>query len=356
MAGCCWRAGLFGTALASLTDVAATSRSYHFARQGVDVKKLLLWTVLALLPAFDVATAAPKDGEGTVVNGNVRIWYRVEGARHSNALPVLMIHGGPGATARPFERTLGPALAKRRPVIYMDYRGAGRSDRPTDPQQYSFAILASDAEAIRNALGISKWAVFGHSNGGATAITYATKFPAATAALILCDPLLSPVDLDMNMIHKVAFAPPEKFEAARAVYKSDKSNAEKFDELIDLLGQRASYRLQFFDPRSNDVLAAYQNGLRQELGKELMEPALMRGLVASGFFRFDAYALVDKLSMPTLLLLGRFDSEISVDNAMKFAMTLGDGTIAVLERSGHHPYLEQTRLSAERVNAFLQKR
>jgi pimeloyl-ACP methyl ester carboxylesterase len=238
----------------------------------------------------------------------------------------------------------------------MDYRGAGRSDRPSDPKQYSFAILASDADAIRNHLGISKWAVFGHSNGGATAITYATKFSAFTAALILCDPLLSPVDLDMNMIHKVAFAPPDKFEEARAIYKSNKGDDEKFGQLINVLGQQGSYRLQFFDPHGNDVLADYQNGLKKELGKGLMEPALWTGLLASGFFKFNAYNLVDKLPMPTLLLLGRFDNEISVDNAMKFAMTLSDGHIAVLEHSGHHPYLEETKSSAEKVNAFLAKR
>ena len=322
------------------------------------MKRLLLLAALFMLVLGPTpATAGPlQDEEGYVANGGVRIWYRVEGARHSSALPILLIHGGPGATARPFEMTVGPELARQRTVVYMDYRGAGRSDRPTDPAQYSFALLASDAEAIRRKLGISRWAVFGHSNGGATAIIYATRFPSSTAALILCDPLLSPLDLDMNMIHKVAFAPPEKFAQARAIYRSDKSNAQKFDELIDLLGQQESYRLQFFDPHDNDVLAGYQNGLERELGKGLMEPALFAGLLASGFFQFDAYALVEKLSMPTLLLLGRFDSEISIDNAMKFAMTLSDGTIAVLEHSGHHPYLEQTRLSAEKVNAFLEKR
>jgi pimeloyl-ACP methyl ester carboxylesterase len=93
----------------------------------------------------------------------------------------------------------------------MDDRGAGRSDRPKDPAQYSWATLADDAEAIRGHLGIKKWSVFGHSNGGATAITYARRHPAHLAALILCDPLLSPADLEMNMIHKVTRAPADRF-------------------------------------------------------------------------------------------------------------------------------------------------
>jgi pimeloyl-ACP methyl ester carboxylesterase len=50
------------------------------------------------------------------------------------------------------------------------------------------------------------------------------------------------------------------------------------------------------------------------------------------------------------------DSEISVDNAMRFALAVPDGYCAVLDRSGHHPYLEQTAASAERVAAFLASR
>jgi pimeloyl-ACP methyl ester carboxylesterase len=57
--------------------------------------------------------------------------------------------------------------------------------------------------------------------------------------------------------------------------------------------------------------------------------------------------------MPVLLLLGRYDSEISIDNAMKFALTVPDGYVALLNHSGHHPYLEETKTSAQQINAFL---
>jgi pimeloyl-ACP methyl ester carboxylesterase len=57
--------------------------------------------------------------------------------------------------------------------------------------------------------------------------------------------------------------------------------------------------------------------------------------------------------MPTLLILGRYDSEISLDNSMKFALTVPDGYVAVMNRSGHHPYLEETIASAEKIDAFL---
>jgi proline iminopeptidase len=310
-------------------------------------------TIVAILSARAQTETSMEEGEGFVTNNGVRIWYKVEGNLKTGATPLLMIHGGPGATARPFERTIGPEIAKTRPVIYMDYRGAGRSDRPTDPAKYSFKILASDAEAIRVHLGIERWAVFGHSNGGATALTYALQFPAYTAAVILCNPLLSPTDLEMNMIHKVVFAPADKYKQARAIYKSSRSMEERFGGLLELIDPKSRAELQFFRAEYSDTLGMIQTELSKEIGKSLMEPALMQGLIASGFFQFDAFMPAADLSMPVLLLLGRYDNETSIENAMRFTLAVPDGYIAILSQSGHHPYLEEKVASAAQVNLFL---
>jgi pimeloyl-ACP methyl ester carboxylesterase len=218
---------------------------------------VLLITLVSLLAWPQQDTGTGPEG-AYVANGEVEIWYRVEGKITRDSVPLLVLHGGPGATARPFERTIGPEIARNRAVVYMDYRGAGRSDRPKDASKYSFAILASDAEAIRQHLGIEKWAVFGHSNGGATAITYALNYPNRVVALVLCDPLLSPADLEMNMIHKVALAPADKYEMARKIYKSDKSLDERFGQLLDLIDIKTRYRFQYYDPENSAVLERIQ--------------------------------------------------------------------------------------------------
>jgi proline iminopeptidase len=315
---------------------------------------LIMTTMLVIRLSLNAQTKIGlTNGEGFAANDSVRIWYKVESAENKNALSILLIHGGPGATARPFEKTIGPELAKTCSVIYMDYRGAGRSDRLADPGKYSFKILASDADAIRKQLGINKWAVFGHSNGGATAITYATTYTNHVSALILCDPLLSFDDLKMNMVHKVALAPKNKYLQARTIYKSDGSDEERFEKLLDLFDQKTKDSFQFYKTENSEVLGRYQSELAKEINKELMEPALIEGLISSGFFQFDAFKSAQNLTMPVLLLLGRYDSEISIDNAMKFALAVPNGYIEMLNYSGHHPYLEQTKESAERIETFL---
>ena len=318
-----------------------------------NILSIFLLIILAQSEAQSQKNNIDRNGEGFVNSNGVNIWYKVEGNNSSNYIPIVLIHGGPGATARPFEKTIGPEISKHRKVIYMDYRGAGRSDRPQNPDDYSFEILSDDIEVLRKHLEIEKWAMFGHSNGGATVITYALKYPDHVASIILCDPLISPVDLEMNMVHKVALTPSDQFEEARAIYKSNESNEVRFDKLLDLIDRETRYKFQYYNPKNSDVLNKFQTDLEKEIGKSLMVPALVKGLIQNGLFEFDAFRYANDLTMPLLILLGRYDSEISIDNAMKFALTVPNGYVALLDKSGHHPYLEETEASVEHINSFI---
>lgn len=314
----------------------------------------LVSCLASVAPKTALALPSLRDGEGFVLSDGVKIWYRVDGATRRGT-PILIIHGGPGETARPFERTIGPLLALSRPVIYTDYRGAGRSERPPEPAKYSFKQLADDVEAIRNALGIVGWAVFGHSNGGATAITYALQHSAATRALILCDPLLSPRDLEINMAHKVTRAPPAQAKKLRAIFLSRAPLAERFVQMFPAMDPGWQQRLMFYDPRAGAIFDEIQRELSMELGgKRLMTPALFDGLVASGFFAFDAFSSIGRLTTPTLVLVGRVDSELSIDNAALFSASLPAGHFAVIEQAGHFPFLESPGATTAEITRFLQ--
>jgi pimeloyl-ACP methyl ester carboxylesterase len=63
--------------------------------------------------------------------------------------------------------------------------------------------------------------------------------------------------------------------------------------------------------------------------------------------------MAGELTGPVLVLVGRYDSEISVDNAIRFSLAVPDGRVVILERSGHHPYLEETDVCAQKIAAFV---
>jgi proline iminopeptidase len=295
------------------------------------------------------------DGDGYCESAGVRIWYRVDGVQTAG-LPLLVLHGGPGATARPFEQTIGPLLALARPVVYLDYRGTGRSDRPDNPARYSLRQLAQDVEALRHHLGVDQWAVFGHSMGAATAITYATAQPDRVAALLLCAPLIhGPSNIEVSLAHKVTRLSGAIGQDARRIYQSAILPRAKEDALLKLIDQRTRYSFQFYDSANHRVLDEIQARLAQEIDGALMDAALVTGLLASGLSEFDGYASLPRLLMPQAVLVSPYDSEVSFEAALRYVAMAPDAELVVFRHSGHHPYLEETATCARRVTDFLRE-
>ena len=71
------------------------------------------------------------------------------------------------------------------PVVALDQRGHGDSDRPTGP--YDGATVAADALTALDALGISRAVVVGHSWGASTALRLAADAPGRVLAVVAID-------------------------------------------------------------------------------------------------------------------------------------------------------------------------
>src|SRR5258708_13927234 len=73
-------------------------------------------------------------------------------------------------------------LSSGRTLVRMDARGCGLSDR--DVREFSFAHYANDLEAVIDAAGHERFALFGHSQGGAIAVEYAARHPQRVGHLL----------------------------------------------------------------------------------------------------------------------------------------------------------------------------
>jgi 3-oxoadipate enol-lactonase len=108
-----------------------------------------------------------------------RIHYEVTGK--SGATPVLMIQGlGASKNAWNLQRI---AMATRFRIISFDNRGAGRSDKPTEP--FTLEQMADDALAVLDAAGIETAHVVGASMGGVISQIVAVKYPNRVRSLTL---------------------------------------------------------------------------------------------------------------------------------------------------------------------------
>lgn len=96
----------------------------------------------------------------------------------------LVICGGP-QLGHPYLRALD-ALSDEREVIYFDARGSGRTELG-DSSQLTFAGAIDDLEGLREALGIERFSILGHSLGGHVAYLYAARHPERVESLVLVD-------------------------------------------------------------------------------------------------------------------------------------------------------------------------
>ncbi len=97
-------------------------------------------------------------------------------------VPVLLLHGL--ASTRRFWDLVAPRLAGL-PVLALDQRGHGDSDRPAGP--YDGATVARDALTALDALGFSRAVVVGHSWGASTALRLAAESPERVLAVVAVD-------------------------------------------------------------------------------------------------------------------------------------------------------------------------
>ncbi|HEU4884298.1 MAG TPA: alpha/beta fold hydrolase [Longimicrobium sp.] len=133
--------------------------------------------------------------------------------------PVIFLNGGPGSTSVWHAERLVATPAIREIVVdrdwvFFDHRGAGRSVPsmvcpPNDDWfrrvtscrdqlmrdgvnllQYNSVEISRDMEALRKALGVRQWNVWGASYGARLAFTFARYFPASTRTVLVDGPYL----------------------------------------------------------------------------------------------------------------------------------------------------------------------
>src|SRR5580693_2630937 len=109
--------------------------------------KILITLVVLSLGA--IGSAAQSDSVYPVQDGfedanGVMIYYTMMG----RGAPLLILHGGPGATHDYFLPYLLP-LARHHKVIFIDERGSGKSQKLEDRSAYTIENMVEDVEGVR---------------------------------------------------------------------------------------------------------------------------------------------------------------------------------------------------------------
>jgi proline iminopeptidase len=143
------------------------------------------------------------------VGGGHRLYWEQSG--NPTGVPVIFLHGGPGAGVAPaYRRFFDPTHYR---IVLFDQRGSGRSTPDAEIQDNTTAHLIDDIETLRTKLKIERWMVFGGSWGSTLALAYGEAHPDRCIGFVLRGIFLFGEDEVDWFIHGMARVFPEAYRA-----------------------------------------------------------------------------------------------------------------------------------------------
>jgi proline iminopeptidase len=268
----------------------------------------------------------------------------VEECGNPDGLPVIFLHGGPGAGLSPYHRRFFDPARYR--IVLFDQRGAGRSTPFADLTDNTTWHLVDDIEAIREHCGIERWVVFGGSWGSTLALSYAQKHPERVLGLVLRGIFLCRPE-EVRWYYEEGGASwilPEKWQRYAAAIPP-----EERDHMLDAYWQRLTSEDETVRLAAAQAWGAWEGGgitLEESPETEASfaspEVALSLARIEAHYFRNHAFLEpgqllrdVEKLRhIPTTIIHGRYDIICPVKNACDLAAAWPEADLHIV-LAGH---------------------
>lgn len=252
----------------------------------------------------------------------------------------FVLHGGPGMDHSYFKPWLSP-LAEDMQLIYIDHRGTGRSER-VPLETCTIEQMADDIEELRKQLGLDSVIVFGNSFGGMWGLTYAVRYPEAVSRLILVTTSASHEFWKSAEIELKQRGTPEQIAAAPGLFEGKVTSEKEFSEWWDIM------------------MPLYFHEWNPEVGEEMIKRGVDNPLVAAYMFEhfmpnYDVRPQLSGIAAPTLVCSGRHDWVTPVVESEYLLEHMPNAEMAMFEKSGHMPFIEERDLFVDAVRTFLAK-
>lgn len=276
----------------------------------------------------------PLDGR------HVMYW---EQSGNPKGVPVVFLHGGPGAGATAAHRRFFDPSYYR--IVVFDQRGSGRSKPLGALEDNTTPHLVADIESLRTHLGIDRWLVFGGSWGSTLSLAYAQAHPERCLGLVLRGIFLCRRQEIDWFLYGMRAVFPENWRAFAGFLPEE--------ERADLLG---NYHRRLIDPDPAVHMPAarawstYEGACSTLLpspetvanfGAERMALGLAR--IEAHYFMNDAFlpeggllAGIDRIRrIPTTIVQGRYDMVCPIESADDLVQAWPEAEYFVVPDAGH---------------------
>jgi pimeloyl-ACP methyl ester carboxylesterase len=295
------------------------------------MKALLLVTILLCATCAAPASQQPQEAaygpelegfdypfpvkpfEFTSQGNRMHMAYLDVAPEAANGRTVVLLHGK-NFTAATWERTIRVLTGAGYRVVAPDQIGFGKSTKPAH-YQYSFQQLARNTRDLLASIGVGRATLVGHSTGGMLAVRYALMFPTLVEQLVL----VNPIGLEDWQAEGVPALTVDQWYQRELATTAQRIRA--YEQATYYAGQ---WRPEF------DAPVRMLAGLNRGPGHELVawNSALIYDMICTQPVVYE----LDRLAMPTLLLIGQRDTT---------AIAKDVAPPEVAARIGHYPELGQ---------------
>jgi len=282
-----------------------------------------------------------------------------------DGIPVLFVHGGPGAGCSSHDRRFFDPERYR--IILFDQRGCGQSEPHAELKDNTTDHLVEDIAAIRKHLDVDKWMLFGGSWGSTLSLLYTQRYPEHVSGLILRGVFLGR-ESELNWFYQ---------SGAHLVFPDHWSEFLKpiprgeHGDLIGAYHKRLTGNNELAKMAAAKAWSLWEGRCatlrpNSEVVSKFSEPHLALSLarIETHYFLNKAFIESDQIigrakaleGIPGIIVHGRYDMICPLDNAFTLHKVWPDSELNIIRDAGHssqEPSIVDALIKATHAMALL---
>jgi len=281
----------------------------------------------------------------------------VEEYGNKNGIPMLFLHGGPGAGASPvFQKYFNPNKYR---LIMFDQRGCGKSIPYGEVTENTTQNLIQDINLILGYFNIDKTHIYGGSWGSTLALLYAEAHPEKVLSLILRGVFLCRKD-DINWFYQNGASEiyPQYWENYISIVDQSKREniLSAYHEMIfssdETISNRACKEWSLWEGKSSCLIPC------NNVINSFDECAVSLARIESHFFMNNCFIRENQIledinkikDIPCIIVHGQYDIVCPIRQAHDLHKVYDNSELIIAKDAGHS--LLEPSISKEILNIF----
>jgi L-proline amide hydrolase len=278
-------------------------------------------------------------------------WYRVEGDLGADGgVPLVILHGGPGAAHDYLEPVADLASVAGRPCVLYDQIGCGRSQHlPDAPAEFwNVELFVRELAALVEHLGIAgRYHVLGQSWGGMLGMEYALGHPPGLRSLIVANSPAS-IEVWISEANRLRSLLPGDVQDTLARHEAaGTTDSQEYEQAVMKFYERHLCRIPFPD------------GLQRTFAQLAEDPTVYHTMNGPSEFHvigtlkdWNITPRLGDLRVPVLVISGEHDE--ATPNAVRpLVDAIPNARWELVEDASHSTHVEQPKRFLDLVETFV---